>query len=146
MIAFTIQENIRELEGALVLVAGQTEIKGQMLNTQEVKELLKKNIRPPKTLTITQVIKTIANFYQVEEKNLFEKTRKKEIVKPRQIAMYLLREDLNLSYPYVGQKFGQMDHTTIIYAFRKISEMLKKDEKLNQEINSIRNILYGKEL
>ena len=146
LIAFTIQENIRELEGALVLVAGQTKIKGQMLNTQEVKELLKKNIRPPKTLTITQVIKTIANFYQVEEKNLFEKTRKKEIVKPRQIAMYLLREDLNLSYPYVGQKFGQMDHTTIIYAFRKISEMLKKDEKLNQEINSIRNILYGKEL
>jgi len=146
LIASTIQENIRELEGALVLVAGQAKIKGQILNIQEVKELLKKNIRPPKTLTITQVIKTVANFYNVEEKNLFEKTRKKEIVKPRQIAMYLLREDLNLSYPYVGQKFGQMDHTTIIYAFRKINEMLKKDEKLIQEIKDIRNLLYEKEL
>jgi len=141
-IASTIQENIRELEGALVLVASQVKIRGRMLNNQEVKDLLKKNIRPPKTLTITQIIKTIAGFYNIEEKNLFEKTRRKEIVKPRQIAMYLLREDLNLSYPYVGQKFGQMDHTTIIYAFKKISEMLKKDEKLNQEINDIRNLLY----
>jgi chromosomal replication initiator protein len=146
LIASTIQENIRELEGALVLVAGQSKIKGQNLTSQEIKDLLKKNTRPQKNITITQVIKTIANFYNVEEKSLFEKTRKKEIVKPRQVAMYLLREDMRLSYPYVGQKFGQMDHTTIIYAFRKISEMIKKDEKLNQEIINIRNILYEKEL
>lgn len=142
LIASSIQENIRELEGALVLIAGQEKIKGRILAISDVKEILKKNIKPPKTLTITQIIKTIANFYNIDEKNLFEKTRKKEIVKPRQVAMYLMREDLNLSYPYVGQKFGQMDHTTIIYAFRKINEMIKKDEKLNQEINDIRNILY----
>ncbi len=144
LIALNIKENIRELEGAMVLIAGQEKIKGRKLDLFEVKEILKKNTKPQKTITITQVIKTIANFYNIEEKNIFERTRKKEIVKPRQIAMYLLREDLNLSYPYVGQKFGQMDHTTIIYAFRKINDMIKKDEKLNQEINSIRNILYEK--
>jgi chromosomal replication initiator protein len=144
LIASSVQENIRELEGALVLIAGQTRIKGHMLSLQEVKEILKKNTKPIKTLTITQVIKAIAGFYNIEEKDLFEKTRKKEIVKPRQIAMYLMREDLNLSYPYVGQKFGQMDHTTIIYAYRKISDNIKKDEKLNQEICNIRNILYEK--
>ena len=144
IIASSIQENIRELEGALMMVVGQSRIKGRLLNANEVKNLLKKNIKPIKTLTISQVIKTICDFYNIEEKDLFEKTRKKEVVKPRQIAMFLMREDLSLSYPYVGQKFGQMDHTTIIYAYRKIKDNLKKDEKLSQEIDTIRNLLYKK--
>ncbi len=144
LIASSVQENIRELEGALVLIAGQSRIKGRILNAQEVKDILKKNAKPIKTLTVAQVIKTVADFYNINEKDLFEKTRKKEVVKPRQIAMYLMREDLNLSYPYVGQKFGQMDHTTIIYAYRKISDNIKKDEKINQEIINIRNILYDR--
>ncbi len=73
---------------------------------------------------------------------MFEKTRRKEIVKPRQIAMYLLREDLNTSYPYIGQKFGQRDHTTVIHAYKKITAGLQKDEKLEQELKEIRDILY----
>jgi chromosomal replication initiator protein len=143
LIASTIQDNIRELEGALNSIIGQIRIKGGLLNIQDAKELLKKNIKPLKTLTMGQVIKIIAGFYSIEEKNLFKKTRKKEIVKPRQIAMYLLREDLNISYPYIGQKFGQRDHTTVIHAYRKIDEVIKKDERLKQEINDIRNLLYN---
>lgn len=143
LIASTIQENIRELEGALSSIIGQARIKGGVLNIQDIKEILKKNIKPLKTLTIGQVIKIIADFYNIDEKNLFKKTRKKEIVKPRQIAMYLLREDLNTSYPYIGQKFGQRDHTTVIHAYRKISEVIKTDEKLKQEISDIRNLLYN---
>jgi chromosomal replication initiator protein len=143
LIASAIQENIRELEGALNSIIGQSKIKGGVLNIQDIKEILKKNIKPLKTLTIIQVIKTIAEFYNIEEKNLFKKTRKREIVKPRQIAMYLLREDLSISYPYIGQKFGQRDHTTVIHAYRKISEIIKKDERLKQEINDIRNLLYN---
>ena len=143
LIASTIQENIRELEGALNSIIGQVRIRGRILNIQDAKEILKKNIKPLKTLTIGQVIKIIADFYSIDEKNLFKKTRKKEIVKPRQIAMYLLREDLNTSYPYIGQKFGQRDHTTVIHAYRKISEVIKTDEKIKQEINDIRNLLYN---
>ncbi|MBU2109689.1 chromosomal replication initiator protein DnaA [Patescibacteria group bacterium] len=143
-IASAIQENIRELEGALNSIIGQSKIKGKILSINEVKEILKKNAKPAKTITFTEIIKTISSFYEINEKSLFEKTRKKEIVKPRQIAMYLLREDLNISYPYIGQKFGQRDHTTVIHAYRKIERSLKKDDKLIEEIENIRGILYGK--
>ncbi len=143
-IALTVQENIRELEGSLNSIIGQNKIKGRNLSLNEVKELLKKNSKPVKRITMGQVIKTIADFYNINEKNLFEKTRRKEVVKPRQIAMYLLRQDLNTSYPYIGQKFGQRDHTTVIHAYKKIKDSIKKDDKLKDEIENIRLLLYGK--
>ena len=143
-IAANIEENIRELEGALNSVIGQSKIKGKILSVNEIKEILKKNAKPQKTVTFSDIIRTIAQFYEINEKVLFEKTRRKEVVKPRQVAMFLLREDLNTSYPFIGQKFGQRDHTTVIHAYKKISGLLKKDEKLNSEINNIREILYGK--
>lgn len=143
-IASSIQENIRELEGALNSIVGQSKIKGKLLNVEEIRDVLKKNAKPIKTITITNVFKVIADFYNIEEKSLFGKTRKKEIVRPRQIAMYLLREDLNISYPFIGYKFGQRDHTTVIYAYKKICDLIKKDDKLGQEIESVRNILYEK--
>lgn len=144
LIASIIQENIRELEGALNSIIGQSRIKGRELNIQEIKEILKKNVKPVRVPTITQVIKTICDFYNIQEKDIFEKTRKKEIVKPRQVAMFLLRKDLNTSYPYIGQKFGHRDHTTVIHAYKKINNSIDKDEKLNQEINNIRILLYEK--
>ena len=61
------------------------------------------------------------------------------MVKPRQVAMYLIREDLKGSYPFIGQKFGGMDHTTAIHAYEKIVRELKKDSKLDDELKSIRN-------
>ncbi|MEW5907887.1 MAG: chromosomal replication initiator protein DnaA [Patescibacteria group bacterium] len=145
-IASAIQDNIRELEGALYSIIGQSKIKGKILSLNEIKEILKKNIKPTKTITFTEIVKTISTFYEINDKDLFEKTRKKEIVKPRQIAMYLLREDLNTSYPFIGYKFGQRDHTTVIHAYRKISEKIKKDERLNEEIKQIREELYKKNI
>ena len=141
-IASSIQDNIRELEGALNSIIAQCKIRGKILSLSEIKEILKKNSKPIKNITVAQVIKTIADFYNIEEKTMFEKTRRKEIVKPRQIAMYLLREDLNTSYPYIGQKFGQRDHTTVIHAYKKINDSLNNDDKLNQEIEQIRENLY----
>lgn len=145
-IAANIEDNIRELEGALNSVVGQSKIKGKILSIGEIKEILKKNAKPQKTATFSDIIKAIAQFYEINEKNLFEKTRRKEVVKPRQVAMFLLREDLNTSYPFIGQKFGQRDHTTVIHAYKKISSLIKKDEKLSNEINNIRGILYGKDV
>jgi len=143
-IALAIQDNIRELEGAINSIIGQSKIKGKILSINEIKEILKKNAKPVKTVTFTDIVKAISSFYDINEKSLFEKTRKKEIVKPRQIAMYLLREDLNISYPYIGQKFGQRDHTTVIHAYKKVDEAIKKDVKFCEEIENIRCILYGK--
>jgi chromosomal replication initiator protein len=143
-VAANIQENIRELEGAINSIIGQSKIKGKILSINEIKEILKKNVKPQKNINFNDIIKATAEFYNLNEKSLFEKTRKKEVVKPRQIAMFLLRQDLNISYPFIGQKFGQKDHTTVIHAYKKIENLIKKDERINNEIKNIKELLYGK--
>lgn len=142
-IALTVKESIRELEGALNLVhAKMTMIKRQP-TVEEVKEELLKTAKPKKTVTANQIIKVVADYYDIEEKLLFEKTRRKEIVSPRQIAMYLLREDFNGSFPFIGQKFGGRDHTTAIHAYEKINKSLNKDEKTVEDLKQIREKIHG---
>ncbi len=137
-IASNVQKNIRELEGALNAVVAKSKLSGKILSIPEVKEMLDKNTQPKRIVTANQIIKCVADFYDVNERVLFEKTRKKEIVRPRQIAMYLLREDFSGSYPYIGQRFGGRDHTTAIHAFDKISKELKKNAQLVEEMKRIR--------
>lgn len=139
----SIQDNIRELEGALNTIICQIQVKKNQLNLTEVKNLLKNNLKQQRTLSAKDVMKTVADYYNIEEKILYEKTRRKEVVKPRQIIMYLLREDFNTSYPHIGQKLGGKDHTTVMHAYEKIKESIKNDEIINQEINQIRSILYN---
>jgi len=138
LIASMAQKNIRELEGALNTIQIQSKYQDKVLSLEEIKAILSKNTKPKSTITPTQIIKTIAEFYDIPEKSIFERTRKTEIVKPRQIAMYLIREDLKGSYPYIGQKFGGMDHTTAIHAYEKISCDIKRDSGLEDEIKAIR--------
>ena len=142
-IASVVQNNIRELEGVFNSVVCQTQLKKRNLSLPEVKILIKNSIKPPKSITINDVIKTIANFYNIEEIELYKKTRKKEVVKPRQVVMYILREDFNTSYPYIGQKMGGRDHTTVIHAYEKIKRDLAVDSVLAQELEQIKTLLYG---
>ncbi len=142
-IASVVQNNIRELEGVFNSVMVQTQFKKRGLTLPEIKILIKNSIRPPKNITINDVIKTVSKFYNINEQELYEKTRKKEIVKPRQIVMYLLREDFNTSYPYIGQKLGGRDHTTVIHAYEKIKKDLLINTILSQELEQIKSILYN---
>jgi len=144
-IASAVQDNIRELEGALNSVICQSQLKRRNLSVQEIKTLIKNNIKPKRTVSVKEVIKTVAQFYQIEEKSLYEKTRRKEIVKPRQVIMYILREDFNTSYPYIGQKLGGRDHTTVIHAYEKIKKDLRDDSLLVQEIDQIKVLLNNTE-
>lgn len=142
-LASVIQDNIRELEGALKSISCQVNSKGRELTLPEVKQMIKHSIKPKKTLSIKDVLTVVANYYNIEEKILYEKTRRKEIVKPRQIIMYILREDFNTSYPYIGQKLGGRDHTTVIHAYEKIKNDIKNDSLLSQELEQIRSLLYA---
>jgi chromosomal replication initiator protein len=142
-LASIVQDSIRELEGALKTVICQIQAKNRGLNLNEVKSLIKNSIKPQRTVSVKDVISVIANFYNIDEKILYEKSRRKEVVKPRQIIMYILREDFNTSYPYIGQKMGGRDHTTVIHACEKIKEEIKNDSILNQEIDRIRTMLYS---
>ena len=141
--ASVIQSNIRELEGILNLVIVQSQLKKRDLGVPELKLLIKNSLKPQKTISINDVIKTIANFYNIDERELYQKTRKKEVVKPRQVVMYILREDFNTSYPYIGQKLGGRDHTTVIHAYEKIKGDLTRDNLLSQEVEQIKTLLYG---
>ena len=137
-IADTIQASIRELEGTLNLVVCQAQLKNKVLSLSEVKTLIKNNAKPIKPVSIKDIVKTVTTFYNIDERFIYEKTRRKEVVKPRQVLMYILREDFNISYPLIGQKLGGRDHTTVIHSCEKIKVDIKSDSILMQEIDQIR--------
>ena len=137
-VAGAVQGNIRELEGSLNLIVCQYRLKNKPLSLPEVKNLLKNNMRPKKNMAIKDVVKIVSEYYKLEESSVYEKTRKKEIVKARQVVMYLLREDFNVSYPLIGQKLGGKDHTTVIHSCLKIKKDLKNDPGLLQELEQMR--------
>lgn len=137
-IASSIQGNIRELEGVLNTIIVQTQLKNKPLSIAEVKNLIKNSIKPKKNVSIKDIVKSITDFYSLEEGTVYEKTRRKEIVKARQVIMFILREDFNVSYPLIGQKLGGKDHTTVIHSHLKIKNDLKTDSSLVEEIEQIR--------
>ena len=137
-LAETLEGNIRELEGSLNTVVMQSQLKNKSLSLTEVKALIKNNIKPKKTVAIKDIVQTISAYYNITEDTIYEKTRRKEIVRARQVIMYILREDFNISYPLIGQKMGGRDHTTVIHSHLKIKDDLKTDPSLLQEIEKIR--------
>lgn len=143
-VADTIKSNIRELEGALNRLLLRAAMAAAPPDVEEAKRILaqvsgahKRFISPKK------IIRMVAEFYDVSEKELIDRSRKKEIVKPRQIAMYLLREELKCSFPFIGEKLGKKDHTTAIHAYKKITADLAARQELEQEIKSLRERIYS---
>jgi chromosomal replication initiator protein len=140
-IAHSMEGNIRELEGVLNAIGIQSELRGRKLTVSEVKSLVKNNIKPKKHLALEEIVKIIAGFYSLEPEKIYDKTRKKEIVYVRQIAMYILREFFNISYPAIGREIGGRDHTTVIHSYERVKENLEKDPNLGQEIEQLRAVL-----
>ncbi|HEC33028.1 MAG TPA: chromosomal replication initiator protein DnaA [Candidatus Kaiserbacteria bacterium] len=140
-LASNIEGSIRELEGVLNIIMCQSQLKNKDLSINEIKLLIKNNARPQKSITVKDVVKIVSDFYSINEESIYEKTRKKEVVKPRQIVMYLLREDFSISYPSIGQKLGGRDHTTVIHSCEKIKTDLKTNNILVQEIDQLRSML-----
>ncbi|MBA3733097.1 chromosomal replication initiator protein DnaA [Patescibacteria group bacterium] len=139
-LAYSVTGNIRELEGIINSISCQSQLKDREITLSEVKNFVKNNARPKKLVSTKEVVKTVAEFYNIEEQLIYDKTRKKEIIKPRQIIMYILREDFNISYPAIGEKLGGRDHTTVMHSCEKIKNDMKLDDMLIQEINQLRSI------
>lgn len=140
-LAHTIEGNIRELEGALNTIMCQSQLLGRTLSLDEVKAIIKNSSRPRKTLAVSDVVDKVARYFDIDQSSIYEKTRRKEIVKPRQIIMYILREDFQVSYPAIGKKLGGRDHTTVIHSCEKIKAELKSNSELEEEITQIRMLL-----
>jgi chromosomal replication initiator protein len=141
-LAATIEGNVRELEGALNTLILQYEMRGEPLSLSDAKMLLRgSGAAQKKAVSVQEVVKTIANFYGVEEGSIYEKTRRKEVVRPRQVIMFLLREDFRISFPTIGEKLGGRDHTTVIHSCEKIKNDLRQDSILSNELHQIRLML-----
>ncbi|MDE1970755.1 MAG: chromosomal replication initiator protein DnaA [Patescibacteria group bacterium] len=137
-IAQKVQKNIRELEGMLTKVIFITRQKGLPPEQEELEKVLRVySDTSVRMISPAKIIKTTADFFEINEKDVIGHERKKEVVLPRQVAMYLLRKELKASYPFIGAKFGNRDHTTAIHAYNKISNEVAKNNNLNRIISEI---------
>ncbi len=140
-LAHTINGNIRDLEGAVNALLCQAQLKNREISMIDVRNYVKNNVKPKKTIAVKDVVRIVSDFYNIKEDSIYEKTRHKEVIRPRQIVMYILREDFNISYPSIGQKLGGRDHTTVIHSCEKIKTDIKADQSLLEEVGQIRNLL-----
>lgn len=143
-LASNIQTNIRELEGALNQLLAFCEMRGLAPDLQTASGLLG-NVRAtrPHYLTIKQVIEKTAKHFQVDTVDILSPKRDKYIALPRQIAMYLLRSELHLSFPKIARELGRKDHTTAIHSVEKIEKAIKLDYVVRQQVTELREKLYA---
>jgi len=140
-----IQDNVRELEGALNKIIAYCQLKNippTLENTKAVLSVTPRS-RNKSSLTPRQIINTITDFYDININDIIGKCRKQKLVIPRQIIMYLLREELKSSYPAIGEELGGRDHTTAMYAHNKISQEIENDDRIRQDVDSIKQRLYN---
>lgn len=140
-LAHTISGNIRDLEGVVNTLLCHAQLKNKEVSMIDVRNYIKNNIKPKKSIAVKDVVRIVSDFYNVKEDSIYEKTRHKEVIRPRQIIMYILREDFNISYPSIGQKLGGRDHTTVIHSCEKVKNNIKEDQVLLEELGQIRNLL-----
>lgn len=144
-IASTIQSNIRELEGALNKIFVFHDLKNITPSKESVKALLAtmetQNSR--RSATPKDIMNTVARFYDITLPDLTGKSREKKLSFPRQIIMYLMRTELNMSFPSIGNELGGRDHTTAIHAFGKIQKEVQEDLKLKQDIDMIKQQMFA---
>jgi chromosomal replication initiator protein len=133
--------SIREIEGIINNISIQSQIKDRVLSLDEVKNLTKNIVKTSSNTSLKDILKAVASFYKIDEKSIIEKNRKQEIVKPRQVLMYILREYFNYSLSNIGDKLGGRDHTTVIHAYDKVKNDLVSNQILFEEINQIKSML-----
>ncbi len=144
-VASTVQSNVRELEGALNRIIAYHNLNQTTPSLDSVKSLIGALSPSLKRGGITprQVITTVAQFYDIALEDIVGTSRKKELVEPRQMAMYLLREELHASFPAIGHELGGRDHTTAMHACTKVSAQIETNEKLRQDFVLLKQKLYG---
>jgi chromosomal replication initiator protein len=142
MIAKKVKKNIRELEGILKKILFYQEKKQIEVTEKIAEEIIEKSAQLlQKRVSDNQILKAVAEFFNISTEVLSSHNRRKEVVEPRQIAMYLLRDISELSYPYIGEKLGK-DHTTAIHSYEKINQEINRNPSLNQKILSIKELIY----
>jgi chromosomal replication initiator protein len=143
LIARRIQSNIRELEGALTRVAAFADLSGQPMSAQMVESALV-DLLPRRTeIRPDEILRQVAGYYGVSVERVLGKDRSREVALPRQVAMFLLREEANISLPKIGENIGGRDHTTVMYGCEKIADLLERDDRFRRQMIEIKEQIYG---
>ena len=142
-IARRVQSNIRELEGALNRIVAFADLSGSALTPHLVELALSDLLPQARSITPEQVLNTVARAFNMTSERLLGRDRSQVVALPRQIAMYLIREESNASLPQSGLVMGGRDHTTVMHAVEKIADKLETDDQLRKQVFKIREQLYG---
>ena len=141
-IAKRFRSNIRELEGALHRVVANASFRGHPIDLEFTKEALKDLLAvQDKVISLENIQKTVAEYYKIRVSDLLSKRRNRSVTRPRQIAMALSKEITNHSLPEIGDAFGGRDHTTVLHACRKIADLRRSEQRLNEEYTNLGRIL-----
>ncbi len=139
-LAESIYHNVRELEGALNKIIVIYQFKNHNPGLSDVIELTKDiiSVNRRKSLTPEKIIQSVAEFYNVRPEEISSRCRKKNVVKPRQVSIYLIRQEARLSFPEIGSLIGGRDHSTAIYAYEKVTKEVKRNNILQDQIKFIK--------
>ncbi len=137
-----IQSNIRELEGALNRILAYAQMMHLPLDEETAAAALQDVLVPAQALPPAQIIEAICRYYDVRLSDLQDHRRNREVVIPRQMAMYLLREEAKLSLSEIGAELGGRDHTTVLHGYEKVASQIEEDEQMRRELLAIRQALY----
>jgi chromosomal replication initiator protein len=141
-IAQRVVSNIRELEGALNRVVARARLSQTPPTLETLEASLQDLVAIPKTLTVAQVIAGVVRYYRVTLQGIKGRSRSRDIVRPRQVAMYLARTETQASLPEIGEALGGRDHTTVIYGVQKIEGLLEQDNTLRRQVAAIQEQLH----
>jgi chromosomal replication initiator protein len=144
MIARQFQSNIRELEGALTRVVAYADLRGRPL-TEELVNIALTDLLPQRnSFEPARVVDVVASSFGITPEKLMGRDRSRAAALPRQVVMYLLRQEANVSLPQIGEALGGRDHTTVMYACEKVADLIERDDRLRRQVLQIRERLYGK--
>ncbi len=139
--------NVREIEGIINRIIAHCDLisHNKEVNLEDVKNILQtiNQHLPQSAITIKKIIKIVAEFYDVSLDDILSESRKKELVEPRQITMYLIREEIGSSFPNIGQELGGRDHTTAMHAYEKVKKLVLENDKIKQDIFLLKQKLYN---
>lgn len=142
-VAGAIRSNIRDLEGALHSILASAGFSGRPLGIDLAREALRDQLaHQEKQTSIENIQQTVAEYYKLRVTDLLSKKRTRDIVRPRQLAMFFAKEYTNLSLPRIGNRFGGRDHTTVLHACRKITDLLQTDAKIKEDCRNLQR-LFG---
>ena len=143
LIARRMQSNIRELEGALTRILAYSDLRGLPLTVDLVNTALSDMLPRQRQLQPDHIIHIVADSFGISEENILGRDRSRQIALPRQVAMYLLREEAKISLPQIGEALGGRDHTTVMYGCDKITDMMERDHHFRRQVLDIKEQLYG---